>query len=81
MQLDTRLGLAAKDIQTSSAVLEPVRKTSCKYIIILVKIRGIIFPIISIVKYRGCLKLILYEKSYGVYKRQPSSRLSVVTSL
>jgi hypothetical protein len=80
MQLDTRLGLAAKDIQTSSAVLEPVRTISWKYIIILVKIRGIIFLIISIVKYRGCLILFLYGKSYGVYKRQPSSSLAAVTS-
>ena len=79
--LNTRLGLATIDIQTSSAVLDSVQKMPWKYITILVKFRRMIFPIISVVKYRECLKLILYEKSYGVYKRRPSSSLSAVTSI
>jgi len=79
--LNTALGLATIDTQTSSAVLDPVQKMPWKYIIILVKFQGIIFHIIFIVKYRECSKLILYEKSYGVHKRQPSSSLPAVMSM
>jgi hypothetical protein len=45
IQLETMLGVAAVDIQTFSAVFDRGRTVSWKYIIILVKIRAVIFPI------------------------------------